>query len=104
ILADGDVLLLDADDGPGHGAGLRGVGLLQDDLDFFTAGLVEDGAERRVAGQVDGERLQRPLNGRVGIVGDRGDVPAVEVAQYHRLEEVVDVLNGEGEVDASRPL
>ena len=48
-------LLLDADDGAGQGAGLGGVGLLQDDLDLLAAGLVEDLAEGGVAGQVDGE-------------------------------------------------
>ena len=34
------------------------------------------------------------LDGGVGVVGDGGDVAAVEVAQDHRLEQVVDVLTG----------
>ena len=32
-----DLLLLDAHDGAGHCAGLRGVGLLQNDFDLFAA-------------------------------------------------------------------
>ena len=34
------------------------------------------------------------------VVADRGDASAVEVFQDHALQQVVDVLLGEGEIDA----
>src|SRR5262249_25467791 len=46
----------------------------------------------------DGETLQRLIDGIVRIIGDRGDGAAVEVAQHHALEQVVDVLDAEGKV------
>ena len=94
------LLLLDAHDGAGHRAGLGGVGLLQHHLHLLAAGLVEHLAERRVGGEVDGEALERLLDGGVAVVADGGDVAAVEVAQHHALDEVVDVLRGERQVHA----
>src|SRR5262249_48545235 len=99
-----NMLLLDADDGPGHRARLGGVRRLHRYLDLFAACLVEDLAKRRVAGQVDGKALEGPLDGSVGVVGDGGDVAAIEIAQHHRLEQVVDVGDGEAEVDARMAL
>ncbi len=69
-------------------------------FDLLAARLVEDGAEGRIAGQVDGEGLQRAFDGGVAVVGDGGDVAAVEVAQHHGLEQVVDVLHRERQIDA----
>ena len=53
-----------------------------------------------IAGQVDGEDFERPLDGGVAVVADGGDVAAAQVLQHHALEQVVDVLDGEGQVDA----
>ena len=57
-------------------------------------------AKEGLRGQIDGEALQRAFDGGVGVVGDGGDVAAVEVAQDHGLEQVVDVADGEGQIDA----
>src|SRR5262249_38700657 len=70
----------------------------------LASGLVEQLEQGGVAGEVDGEGLQGPLQGGVGVVADGGDVAAVEVAQDHGLDQVVDVADGEGQVDARRAL
>ena len=100
FLAGGFLLLFDAHDDAGERAGLGVLRLLQDGFDFFAAGLVEDLAEGRIVGQVDGEAAQRLFDGRLAVVVDGGDVAAAEVLQDHALEQVVDVLDGEAEVDA----
>ena len=100
VLADLLLLLLDADDDAGDGAGLGRVALLQDDFDLLAAGLVEDGAEAGIAGEVDGEGLQRLLDGRLAVVADGADDAAAQVLQHHALEQVVDVLHREGQIDA----
>ncbi len=94
VFAGNDLLFLDADHGAGDGS------LLRDGLDFFAASLVQDAGQGRIAGQVDGERFKRPLDRGIGFVGNGGDMPAIEVAQHHRLEQVVDVGDGKAQVDA----
>ena len=39
-----------------------------------------------------------PLYRRLRVVADGGDVAAAPVAEHHRLQQVVDVLHGEGQV------
>jgi hypothetical protein len=80
-------------------AGLAGGGL-QHHLGLLAARLVQDLGERRIAGQVDGERAQRLLDGRLAVVVDGADVPAPLVFQDHALQEVVDVLHRKRQVDA----
>src|SRR5207302_6089193 len=75
-----------------------GGGLLQHHLQLFAAGLVEDLRQGGVCGEVDGEGLQCLVDGVVAVVGNRADVTAAEVLQDHALEQVVNVLHGEGEV------
>src|SRR6266568_1392483 len=58
VLADSDLLVLDADNAARQGSGLRGVRLLQRDLDLLASGLVENVTEGWIVRQVDGERLQ----------------------------------------------
>ena len=100
FLAGRFAFLLDAHDDAGEGAGLGGLRLLQDGLDLFAAGLVEDLAEGRVVGQVDGEGAEGLFDRGLAVVVDGGDVAAAEVLQDHALEQVVDVLDGEAQIDA----
>src|SRR5437660_772421 len=73
-------------------------------LDLLAPGLVEQVGEGRVRCQVQGEAVQGACDGCGGVVGHGRDLAAVEVAQDHRLEQVVDLLGGEGEVDPGVPL
>src|SRR5262249_40051862 len=66
----------------------------------LAAGLVQDLPEGGVVRQVDREALERALDGDVAVVADGTDVAAIHVAQGHGLDEVVDVGDGEGQVDA----
>ena len=100
VLAGGLPLLFQADDGAGQRAWLGGARLLHDHLDFFAAGLLHDLAESRIARQVDGEALQGPLDRIVALVADRTDVAFAQILQHHAFQEVVDVLDREGQVDA----
>ena len=91
-------MFLQPDDRTGQRAGLSGM--LHDHFDFFAAGLLHDLAQARVVGQVDGETLQGFLDGVMAVVADGRNVAAAAILEHHALQEVVDVLNGEGEVDA----
>src|SRR5262249_14873764 len=52
--------------------------------------------------EVDREAAQGAVDGVVAVVGDGGDTSLVrEVLQDHALDQVVDVLLGEGQVNAS---
>ena len=64
-------------------------------LDLLAAGLVEDLAERRVVGQVQGEGLERLLDRLLAVVADGGDLAVAEVWQDQALEQIVDVADRE---------
>ena len=104
VLADLLLLLLDADDAARDVTWLGRIALRQGDFHLFPARLAEDGPEARVAGQVDGERLQRLLDGGLAVVGDGGNDAAVHVLEHHALEQVVHVLHREREIDPGVPL
>ncbi|MFO0928247.1 MAG: hypothetical protein U0736_14615 [Gemmataceae bacterium] len=53
-----------------------------------------------ITGQVDGEALERSFQRRAAVVADGGDVSAVEVAQHHRLEQIVNVRHRKRQIDA----
>ena len=99
IFANRLLLFLHADDGAGHGAGLAGGRLLKDHFDLLAARLVEDLGQRGIAAEVDGEGLERLLDGRLAVEADGTDLAAAEVLDNEALEQVVDILDGEGEVD-----
>ncbi len=73
------------------------------DFDHLAADLFKQLAQRRIAGQVDGEGLQRLGDRVTGAVGDGRDPAAAEVLQHHALEQVVDVLDAEAEIDRGIP-
>ena len=76
-------------------AGIRAHG----HFDFLAAGLVQDLAERRVIGQIQGKALERLVD-RVGtIVGNRADAPAIAILEHQALEQIVDISAWEGEID-----
>ena len=58
----------------------------------------------RIAGELDGIALQGAIDGVVAFVADGADVAAAHVLQDHALEQVVDILDAEGEVDAGLAL
>jgi hypothetical protein len=74
--------------------------LLQHHLHLLAAGLVQELGVGGVVGQIDGERLQRFLDRVVAVVGDGRDQPAAEVLHRQALDQVVDVGDGEAQVDA----
>ncbi len=99
VLARCLLLSFNADDRSCHGPCLVGIALSEDDFDLLAAGLVEDLTEARIVRQVDGEGLEGAFDGSVGVVGDGGDVAAVQVTHHHALEQVVDVCHRERQID-----
>ena len=91
--------MLDAHDRAGDGARLVGGALVEHDLDLLAADLREDLAEARVVGQIDREGFQRAVDRVERVVGDGGD-HALLVLEDHALDQVVDVADLEGQVDA----
>ena len=103
ILAERLTLLFDADHQAANGfrlADRRTRVNRGEHFNLLAANLIEKVPHRRVAGQVDGERLQGQFNRLQIIVGDGGDLLAAAILDDHALEHVVDAFLGEGEVDA----
>ena len=87
VLADGFFLRLDADDGARERAWLSIACCLRYYFDLFATGLIEDLAVAGIAGQVDGEALERLVDGIATLVGDGADVAIAEVLQDATLPE-----------------
>src|SRR5262249_11352100 len=100
ILAGGLALRFHAHDDAGERARLRVVALLKGDFDALTAGLIDELAEAGILGQIEREALERLLHGVLAVVADGSDLAAAGVVKHEALEQVVDVLHGEGQVDA----
>src|SRR5262249_25035504 len=89
-----------------HDTGQRAAGpagrLLERDFDLLAAGLVQKLAERRVRGQVQGERLERPLDRVLAVVVDGRRLAAAGVLYDETLDQVVHVPGRKSEVDPGR--
>ena len=81
---------LDGDDGSPDGAAGRRH------LDLGAARLAQDGRQAGPVRQVDGERAEGPLDGRLGRIDDARDAPPA-VLDDERLEHVVERLGPEAE-------
>src|SRR5262249_49085183 len=102
VFAHGLALFLNADDDAAEGLladDPLGVGG-SDEFDLFAAGLSEEVGERRVLRQVEGEAFEGQIEGVAVVVGDGVDLAAAAVLEDEAFEEVVDVGQGEVEVDA----
>jgi hypothetical protein len=77
---------------------------LKRDLDLLAARLVENFAEGRIAGQVERKTMERFVEGIGTVVADGADLAAAHILQHKAFQQVVDVRNGERQIDAGRIL
>src|SRR5262249_20289797 len=65
-----------------------------------AVGVVEQLADGRVVGQIEGEALECLLDGFLAVVVDDANAAVVGILQDEALEQVVDVADAEGHVHA----
>jgi len=103
VLTGSDLFVFDSDDAP-SGCRAESHWHCCRVTSTFSPGLVENAAEARITCQVTRKDCRVRSTGTVGVVGDGSDLSVVEVAQGHRLDQVVDVPACEGQIDALRSI